>query len=81
MESNIKKIDDNSIIVDASISIYDLEEQTDIVFPDSEDRDFDDLLLEKLNIPTTIFNGGKKHMEALQLLRENTNNVTQHGAY
>ena len=42
-ESNIKKIDDNSIIVDASISIYDLEEQTDIVFPDSEDRDFDTL--------------------------------------
>ncbi|CAI8208716.1 MAG: Phosphoglucosamine mutase [Methanobacteriota archaeon] len=32
----------------------------------SEDREFDDLLLEKLNIPTTIFNGGKKHMEALQ---------------
>ena len=42
-ESNLKKIDDNSIIVDASISIYDLEEQTDIVFPDSEDRDFDTL--------------------------------------
>ena len=42
-ESNIKKIDENNIIVDASISIYDLEEQTDIVFPDSEDRDFDTL--------------------------------------
>ena len=36
-------MNDNSIIVDASISIYDLEEQTNIIFPESEDRDFDTL--------------------------------------
>ena len=42
-ESNIMIGKDNSIIVDASISIYDLEEQTDIIFPESEDRDFDTL--------------------------------------
>ena len=42
-ESIIKRIDDDSIIVDASISIYDLEEQTNIIFPESENRDFDTL--------------------------------------
>ena len=42
-ESNILVVEDNSIIVDASISIYDLEEQTDIIFPESDERDFDTL--------------------------------------
>ena len=42
-ESSILLADDGSLIVDASISIYDLEEQTDIVFPESEERDFDTL--------------------------------------
>ena len=42
-ESGILLADDGSLIVDASISIYDLEEQTDIVFPESEERDFDTL--------------------------------------
>ena len=32
----------------------------------SEDREFDDILLEKLSKPNTRFNGGKKHLEALQ---------------
>ena len=41
--SSILLADDGSLIVDASISIYDLEEQTDIVFPESEERDFDTL--------------------------------------
>ena len=42
-EYNILIANDNSIIVDASISIYDLEEQTNLRFPESEDRDFDTL--------------------------------------
>ena len=42
-ESGILLADDGSLIVDASISIYDLEEQTDIIFPESEERDFDTL--------------------------------------
>ena len=42
-ESNILVTEDNSIVVDASISIYDLEEQTNIVFPESDERDFDTL--------------------------------------
>ena len=42
-ESNILVVEDNSIIVDASISIYDLEEQTNIIFPESDERDFDTL--------------------------------------
>ncbi len=32
----------------------------------SEDRELDDMLLEKLSNPKTTFNGEKKHMEALQ---------------
>ena len=42
-EPSIKILEDNSIIADGSISIYDLEEETNIIFPEPEDRDFDTL--------------------------------------
>ena len=41
--SNVKILADGNLIVDGSISIYDLMEETDITFPDSEDRDYDTL--------------------------------------
>ena len=53
-EADVLKQPDGSFIVDGSISIYDLEEETDIKFP--EDRDYDTLagfILETLTeIPT-----------------------------
>lgn len=42
-KASIKILEDNSIMADASISIYDLEEETDIEYPEPEDRDFDTL--------------------------------------
>ena len=53
-EADVLKQPDGSFIVDGSISIYDLEEETDIKFP--EERDYDTLagfILETLTeIPT-----------------------------
>ena len=40
-ESNVFKQNDGSFIVDGSITIYDLKEETDIEFP--EERDYDTL--------------------------------------
>ena len=42
-EASIKILEDNSIMADASISIYDLEEESEIEYPEPEDRDFDTL--------------------------------------
>jgi len=54
-EADVLKQPDGSFIVDGSITIYDLEEETDIEFP--EDRDYDTLagfILETLTeIPAT----------------------------
>ncbi len=42
-EASIRILEDNSIMADASISIYDLEEETEIEYPETEERDFDTL--------------------------------------
>tara|TARA_B100001741_G_scaffold312119_1_gene314731 strand:+ start:314 stop:1537 length:1224 start_codon:yes stop_codon:yes gene_type:complete len=57
-ESNIFKEGDGSFIVDASMTIYDFEEETDIQFP--EERDYDTLAGLILNILTDIPKVGEK---------------------
>ena len=57
-ESNVLKQSDGSFIVDGSITIYDLEEETDIEFP--EDRDYDTLGGFILNILTDIPQTGEQ---------------------
>ena len=57
-ESNLLKQSDGSFIVDASMTIYDFEEETDIQFP--EDRDYDTLAGLILNILTDIPKIGEK---------------------
>jgi len=57
-ESNVLKQPDGSFIVDGSITIYDLEEETDIEFP--EDRDYDTLGGFILNILTDIPQTGEQ---------------------
>ena len=57
-ESNVLKQSDGSFIVDGSITIYDLEEDTDIEFPD--DRDYDTLGGFILNILTDIPQTGEQ---------------------
>ena len=57
-ESNAIKQSDGSFIVDGSITIYDLEEETDIEFP--EDRDYDTLGGFILDILTDIPQTGEQ---------------------
>ena len=57
-ESNVLKQFDGSFIVDGSITIYDLEEETDIEFP--EDRDYDTLGGFILDILTDIPQTGEQ---------------------
>ena len=57
-ESNVLKQSDGSFIVDGSITIYDLEEETDIEFP--EDRDYDNLGGFILDILTDIPQTGEQ---------------------
>ena len=57
-ESNILKQSDGSFIVEGSITIYDLEEETDIEFP--EDRDYDTLGGFILDILTDIPQTGEQ---------------------
>ena len=57
-ESNVLKQSDGSFIVDGSITIYDLEEETDIEFP--EDRDYDTLGGFILDILTDIPQTGQQ---------------------
>ena len=57
-ESNVFKQPDGSFIVDGSITIYDLEEETDIEFP--EDRDYDTLGGFILDILTDIPQTGEQ---------------------
>ena len=57
-ESNVLKQSDGSFIVDGSITIYDLEEDTDIEFP--EDRDYDTLGGFILDILTDIPQTGEQ---------------------
>ena len=57
-ESNVLKQLDGSFIVDGSITIYDLEEETDIEFP--EDRDYDTLGGFILDILTDIPQTGEQ---------------------
>ena len=57
-ESNVLKQPDGSFIVDGSITIYDLEEDTDIEFPD--DRDYDTLGGFILDILTDIPQTGEQ---------------------
>ncbi len=57
-ESNLLKQSDGSFIVDASMTIYDFEEETDIQFP--EERDYDTLAGLILNILTDIPKIGEK---------------------
>ena len=57
-ESNVLKQSDGSFIVDGSITIYDLEEETDIEFP--EDRDYDTLGGFILDILTDIPQAGEQ---------------------
>ena len=57
-ESNVLKQSDGSFIVDGSITIYDLEEETDIEFPD--DRDYDTLGGFILDILTDIPQTGEQ---------------------
>lgn len=57
-ESNVSKQSDGSFIVDGSITIYDLEEETDIEFP--EDRDYDTLGGFILDILTDIPQTGEQ---------------------
>ena len=57
-ESNVLKQPDGSFIVDGSITIYDLEEDTDIEFP--EDRDYDTLGGFILDILTDIPQTGEQ---------------------
>ena len=57
-ESNVLKQADGSFIVDGSITIYDLEEETDIEFP--EDRDYDTLGGFILDILTDIPQTGEQ---------------------
>ena len=57
-ESNVFKQPDGSFIVDGSITIYDLEEETDIKFP--EDRDYDTLGGFILDILTDIPQTGEQ---------------------
>ena len=57
-ESNVLKQSDGSFIVDGSITIYDLEEDTDIEFPD--DRDYDTLVGFILDILTDIPQTGEQ---------------------
>ena len=57
-ESNVLKQSDGSFIVDGSITIYDLEEDTDIEFPD--DRDYDTLGGFILDILTDIPQTGEQ---------------------
>ena len=57
-ESNVLKQSDGSFIVDGSITIYDLEEETDIEFP--EDRDYDTLGGFILDILTDIPQTGEQ---------------------
>ena len=57
-ESNVLKQSDGSFIVEGSITIYDLEEETDIEFP--EDRDYDTLGGFILNILTDIPQTGEQ---------------------
>ena len=57
-ESNVLKQPDGSFIVDGSITIYDLEEETDIEFP--EDRDYDTLGGFILDILTDIPQTGEQ---------------------
>jgi len=57
-ESNVLKQSDGSFIVDGSITIYDLEEETDIEFP--EERDYDTLGGFILDILTDIPKTGEK---------------------
>ena len=57
-ESNVLKQPDGSFIVDGSITIYDLEEETDIKFP--EDRDYDTLGGFILDILTDIPQTGEQ---------------------
>ena len=57
-ESNVLKQPDGSFIVDGSITIYDLEEETDINFP--EDRDYDTLGGFILDILTDIPQTGEQ---------------------
>jgi len=57
-ESNVLKQSDGSFIVEGSITIYDLEEETDIEFP--EDRDYDTLGGFILDILTDIPQAGEQ---------------------
>ena len=57
-ESNVLKQADGSFMVDGSITIYDLEEETDIEFP--EDRDYDTLGGFILDILTDIPQTGEQ---------------------
>ena len=57
-ESHVLKQSDGSFIVDGSITIYDLEEETDIEFP--EDRDYDTLGGFILDILTDIPQTGEQ---------------------
>ena len=57
-ESNVLKQSDGSFIVEGSITIYDLEEETDIEFP--EDRDYDTLGGFILDILTVIPQTGEQ---------------------
>ena len=57
-ESNAIRQSDGSFIVDGSITIYDLEEETDIEFP--EERDYDTLGGFILDILTDIPKIGEK---------------------
>ena len=57
-ESNVLKQSDGSFIVEGSITIYDLEEETDIEFP--EDRDYDTLGGFILDILTDIPQTGEQ---------------------
>ena len=57
-ESNVLKQSDGSFIVEGSITIYDLEEETDIKFP--EDRDYDTLGGFILDILTDIPQTGEQ---------------------
>tara|TARA_B100000131_G_C18079385_1_gene597629 strand:+ start:56 stop:1288 length:1233 start_codon:yes stop_codon:yes gene_type:complete len=57
-ETEIVKQEDGSLIVDGSITIYDLEEETDIKFP--EERDYDTLAGFILDILTDIPKSGEE---------------------
>lgn len=57
-ESNVLKQSDGSFIVDGSLTIYDLQEETDIEFP--EERDYDTLGGFILDILTDIPKKGEK---------------------